>query len=105
MNRPTIALLLAAFIAVGVATVSGQAPDKPRKTFLSVLKAGESINVKEVAGRFEINTFDDGLTPLSHKVIEVGPDYVTVEDIAGVAETRIPVYDIKSFVKFKVPKN
>ena len=104
MNRPTFALLLAVFIAVGVATVSGQAPDNSQKGFLSVLKEGQPVNLKDVAGRYEISTFDDGLTALSHKVVEVGLDCVTVEDIAGVAETRIPVYSIKSFVKFKVPQ-
>lgn len=104
MNRPTFALLMAVLIAVGVATVSGQAPGKQQKSFLSVLKEGQSVNVKEAAGRFEISTFDDGLTLLGHKVIEVGPDYVTVADIAGVAETRIPIFSIKSFVKNNVPK-
>ena len=68
------------------------------------MKEGQSVNLKDVARRYEISTFDDGLTVLSHKVIEVGPDFVTVEDIAGVAETRIPIFSIKSFVKFKVPK-
>ena len=104
MNRPTFALMMAVLIAVGVANVSGQAPDKPRKTFLSALKEGQPVNLKEVAGRFEISTFDDGLTPHSHKVIEIGSDFVVVADIAGVADTRLPVYSIKSFVKSKVPK-
>lgn len=104
MNRPTFALLLAVLIALGVATVPGQAPDNPRIGFLSDFKVGQAVNVKEVAGRFEFTTFNDGLTALSHKVIEVGPDFVTVEDIAGVAETRIPIFSIKSFVRFKVPK-
>ena len=102
MNRPTVALLLAAICAVGVASVSGQAPEKPRPGFLSVLKSGRSVNVKEVAGRFEISLIEE--VPLSHKVTDVGPDYVTVEDFAGVNETRIPVYAIKSIVTFKVPK-
>jgi hypothetical protein len=104
VNRPNIALFLAVLIAVGVASVSGQAPDKPRMGFLSVFKVGQSVNVKEVAEQFEFSTFDDGLTALSHKVIEVGLDCVTVEDIADVSETRIPVYSIKSFVKQKVPQ-
>lgn len=100
MNRPTFAFLLAVLIAVGVANVSGQAPDHP-KGFLSILKAGQSVDLKEVAGRYEIRS-DGGMAMTSHKIVEVGSDYVVVAD-AGVADTRLPVYSIKSFVKFKVP--
>ncbi len=103
MNRPTFAVLQAAFIAIGTITVMGQTPDKPRLGFLSALKAGQSVTVKEVAGRFEI-MIDDGLKDLSHKIIEVGPDLVAVEDIGGLIETRIPVYSIKSIVRLKVPQ-
>lgn len=103
MNRPTFAVLLAAFIAIGTITVTGQPPDKPRLGFLSALKAGQSVAVKEVAGRFEI-MFDDNLKDLSHKIVEVGPDLVTVEDLGGLIETRIPVYSIKSIIRLKVPQ-
>ena len=104
MKRPVLGLLLCAIAAVGAVNLSGQGPEKPSQGFLSALKEGQSVSMKEVAGHFEVSTFDDGLTPLGHKVIEIGSDYVTVADIAGVAETRIPVYSIKSFVSFKVPK-
>ena len=42
--------------------------------------------------------------PLGQKVIEVGVDYVVVEDAAGVTDTRIPVTSIKAITKLKVPK-
>ena len=83
--------------------MSGQAPEKPQRGFVSALKAGQSVSLKEVAGRFEF-MIDDSLTELSHKITEVGADFVTLEDIAGVSETKVPVYAIKSIVTFKVPK-
>lgn len=104
MQRLNALLICLALMAIGTITVTGQAPEKPRQGFLSAFKVGQSVNVKDVGGRFEISTFDDGLTPLGHKVMEVGPDYVTVADIAGVAETRIAIFSIKSFVKNNVPK-
>ena len=104
LNRQPLALFLVALFALGVVTVSGQAPEKPRKGFLSVLNVGQPVNLKDTAGRFEISTIDDGQAILGHKVIEVGPDYVTVIDIAGVAETRITVLSIKCIITFKVPK-
>ena len=102
MKRPVCALLLCAIVAVGAVNLSGQSTEQPRMGFLSIFKVGRSVNVKEVAGRFEVSTFDD-LT-LSHTITEVGPDHVTVEDISGLVETRIPIYSIKSFVKNKFPK-
>ena len=109
MTRPVLTLLLVAFIALstialGTITVFGQAPVKPRQGFLSALKEGQSIMLKEVAGRFEISSFDDGPAMLSHKVIEVGTDYLTIEDIGGLIETRIPTYSIKAIVRLKVPR-
>jgi len=53
------AVLLAAFIAIGTITVTSQTPDKPRLGFLSALKAGQSVTLKEVAGSFEIMIDND----------------------------------------------
>ena len=104
MKRLNALLICLGLMAILTITVSGQAPEIPRLGFLSAFKAGQSVSVKEADGHFEISTFDDGLTPLGHKVMEVGPDYVTVADIAGVAETRINIFSIRSFVTNKVPK-
>lgn len=103
MKRPVVALLLASFIVLGTITLSSQSPERPRQGFLSVLKVGQSVNVKEVAERFEV-TFDDALTDLGHKITEIGPDFVTIEDLGGLIETRIPVYSIKAIVRMKVPR-
>ena len=103
MIRPLIAVFLSAFLALALVPATGHGQEKGRKTFLSVLKEGQSVSVKEVGGRFEI-TLMKGVK-LGHTVIEVGADYVVVEDAAGVTETRIPVYSIKSIVKLKVPKD
>jgi hypothetical protein len=34
----------------------------------------------------------------------VGQDYIVVEDIAGVAETRIPIYSVKSVKVTRLPR-
>lgn len=95
---------------IGLITVAvvcfGGAGQEEKPAFLSTVKAGTSVTLKEVAGRFEISTFDvDRMGRLGHKITLVGNDFITVEDIAGVTETRIPVYSIKSFVTVKLPKN
>jgi len=102
MNRPQIGLLLSAFVILGLLTATGRGQDQPRRGFLSVLKEGQGVQLKEVAGRYEITVMKD--LPFGHRVIEVGADYVVVEDSVGVTETRIPIYSIKSIVKLKFPK-
>ena len=102
MNRIVSVLFLSVFLALASVPATGHGQEKGRKTFLSVLKEGQSVSVKEVGGRFEITLMKD--VKLGQKVIEVGSDYLVVEDAAGVTETRIPVYSIKSIVKLKVPK-
>lgn len=77
-----------------------ESQDKKPKGFLSVLKEGQSIVLKETAGRYEINLMEG-----THKVIEVSSDYIVVEDMAGVTENRIPIYSIKNISKIKIPTN
>ncbi len=81
---------------------TGQGEDKPSKGFLSALKEGQSVSVKEVAGRYDITMMTD--MRLGHTVKEIGNDYLVVEDAAGLTETRIPVFSIKSIVKLKPTK-
>jgi len=99
MPRSIIAVLFCATLALACLSPEASGQEKGRKSFLSVLKEGQAVVLKEAAGRYEITLMDGG-----HKVIEVGPDYVVVEDIAGVTETRIPVYSIKSITRIKGPK-
>lgn len=99
MNRAGIGLFLF-FITAIAAITPGQQPSPQRRDFLSGLKVGQSVNVKEVSGRFVLSVIDDGPV-LSHKVIEIGSDYVLLEDTVGVSEIRVPLYTIASFTRLK----
>jgi hypothetical protein len=99
MTRSIIAVLLCAALTLACLSPEASGQEKARKGFLSVLKEGQAVVLKETAGRYEITLMEGG-----HKVIEVGPDYVVVEDLAGVTETRIPIYSIKSITRIKGPK-
>lgn len=100
MNTIRLLAVTAAVLLTIPTTSHGQ--DKPRKGFLAVLKEGQTVMLKENAGKFEITLMKN--FPVGHKIIEVGADYVVVEDAAGVSETRIPVTSIKAIVKLKIPK-
>ena len=103
MNRIVIILLLLLVAATGTFTVTAQAPAEKQRTFLSALKEGQQVSLKEAAGRYEISTLDGVPGVQGHKVIEVASDYVVIRDIAGVSESRIPVYSIKAIIRLKVP--
>lgn len=78
-------------------------PREPQRVgFFAPLEKGQKISLKETAHGFEITAISD--VELGFTITEIGNDYIVVEDIAKVAETRIPVYSIRSIktVKFKV---
>ena len=100
MNTLRSILILVLLFLVIPATSNAQ--DKPKKTFLSALKEGQVVSVKEVAGKYELTVMKNA--PVGSKVIEVGTDYVVLEDPAGVMETRVHVTSIKSIIRLKLPK-
>ena len=105
MQKAIVAVVVLAFMAVGLFAASAQAPAEKHRTFLSALKEGQPISLREVSGRYEFTTVEGVATVQGHKVIEIGNDFVVVQDIAGVTETRIPVFSIKAIIRLKVPRN
>ena len=97
-------VLFAAVVALGVGAI-GQPADKPKTRLLSALRKDQPVVMKEIAGRFEITMMNGTPELFSHKVIEVGDDFLVVEDLAAVSETQIPIFSIKSIVMIKSPKN
>jgi hypothetical protein len=93
----TLAILGAALVVMAAAP-----KDEKPTGVLAPLEKGQTVRLKEVAGRYEI-----GLMPgfdLGHKVIEVGQDFVVVEDLAAFTQTRIPLYSIRAVTVTRVPK-
>jgi hypothetical protein len=103
MRNAIIASTITALLALGIFSASGQAPTQFRGA-LSILQPGQPITIKEANSRYEISIFDNGPELLGHKVVEVGTDYLVVQDVAGISETRIPIFSVKSVVTLKVGK-
>lgn len=61
------------------------------------------ISLSDKDGGYEIGIFTKGPELLGYKVIEVGADYLVLEDVSGIKELRIPVYSIKSVATTKLP--
>ena len=100
MNMLRSNLVLALLLLVIPATSYGQ--DKSKKTFFSALKEGQVVIVKEVAGKYELTVMKNA--PVGSKVLEVGTDFVVLEDPTGVLETRIHNTSIKCITRLKAPK-
>lgn len=99
MNTLRSILVLLLLLAV---TPTSYGQDKPKDNFLSALKEGAIVSVKEVAGKYELTVMKN--PPVGSKVVEVGTDYVVLEDPAGLTETRFHVTSIKSIIRLKLPK-
>jgi len=101
--KKTILAVVGVFLASGFFSAYGQAPAQPQGV-LAVLRSGQGVNLKESNGRYEISVFDQGPDALGHKIVEVGPDYVVLQNIAGVSETRIPIFAVKAVTTWKIIK-
>jgi regulator of RNase E activity RraA len=90
--------------ALLVTTATRSAEDaKGAKGICSGLKVGQSVSLKDEGPAFTITFFEPDL-PQSHKVIEIGDNFVVVRDIAGITETTVPVYSVKAIVKARTNK-
>jgi hypothetical protein len=73
--------------------------------FFSVLKKDQKVALQETAQGYQIKIFKGfGEDTAPYKVIEIGDNYVVIEDAIGVNEIRIPIYAIKSITTVKFPK-
>ena len=88
-----------------MALASAHSADEPQKPtgVYSSLKVGQHVTLKNEGTAFTISYFDEE-TPLAHKVVEVGTDFIVLQDAAGVAETTIPIYAVTAVVKVRTKR-
>lgn len=80
-----------------------QQPAQPKQAgVLAVIQKDMRVGLKELANGYQIQVMPGVELPL--KVTEVGADYLVLEDMLGVTETRIPIYAIKVVVVTRLPK-
>ncbi len=93
---------LVVIVALVAAAIGADEAKKPKGVF-SALRVGQSVSLKDEGSAFSITFFDPELLQ-SHKVIEVGNDYVVLRDIARISDTMIPIYSVKGVVKVRTNK-
>jgi len=87
-------LLVAGIIAAW--SVGAPPAEQNATVFLDHLKVGQPVSVTEKDGRFEIGVYPPTYRPLSHKVVEIGRDYVVLRDFAEITDAIVPVYSIQA---------
>jgi len=86
-------------LVISAVAIGADETRKPKGVF-SALKVGQSVSLKDEGSAFTISFFEPEL-PQSHKVVEIGDNFVVIRDIAEITETAIPIYSIKSIVKVR----
>jgi hypothetical protein len=95
------ALILMLALTSHLASSDRDDVESNRQGVLSVLREGQAVSLRTVGDRYDVSFFEAGEGPLGHRVMKVGEDYLVVEDLARVTETRIPIWSIKSVTIIK----
>jgi len=93
---------LVAIVALVAAVLGADETMKPKGIF-SALKVGQSVSLKDEGAAFSITFFEPELQQ-SHKIVEIGDNFIVVRDLAEVTETTVPIYSIKAVVKIRTNK-
>jgi len=91
--------IVVVLVVVAIALGADEA-NKPRGAF-SKLRISQQVTVRQEPSGFTILYFNDDTVPLTHKVVEIGDDFLVVEDIAATRETTVPIYALRSIEMVK----
>lgn len=100
-QRTVIAMVAAAVLAV-VVSVAAAPKAEANKGVFAPLEVGQQVGLKEGASGYTISVVPG--VQLGQKVVEVGTDYVVLEDPTGTTQTRIPVTAVRAVVVTRLPK-
>ena len=81
-------------VVLAVVLVAAAPRAEKKSGLFAPLEVGQRVGLKEKVGGYEISIVPG--VELGHKVVEVGQDYIVLEDIAGVTQNRIPVYAVRA---------
>ena len=103
MKRYFFVASLAIVSALALTLIAAQPENKePPSGFFGYLKKGQAVGLKDLGPAYEITVFSNGQAPLGYEVVEVGRDFLVLQDITGIQEVRIPIYAVKSITTLKV---
>ena len=100
MSKPTVILVSLCAILALASTVTSQPQPSAKKGLFSTLTVGQVVTVNDNGPLFQISTIEKAETG-THKIAELGSDYIVFEDMARVSELRVPLHAIKAIIHVK----
>jgi hypothetical protein len=70
------------------------AADNPKASVFKHLKKGQIVTLKDNGHNYSIQVLPN--LPIGHKILEIGSDYLVIEDAASAFTFYIPVTSIKT---------
>jgi hypothetical protein len=70
------------------------AADNPKASVFKHLKKGQIVTLKDNGHNYSIQVLPN--LPIGHKIVEIGSDYLVIEDAASAFTFYIPVTSIKA---------
>lgn len=94
--KKTSLLFLTLAITLGIYLHSStvDAADNPKASIFKHLKKGQIITLKDNGHNYSILVLPN--LPLGHKIVEIGSDYLVIEDSVSAYTFYIPVTSIKA---------
>jgi hypothetical protein len=92
--KKTLLLFLIVALACCLNTPTVDAADNPKASVFKHLKKGQIVTLKDNGNNFSIQVLPN--LPIGHKIVEIGADYLVIEDAASAFTFYIPVTSIKA---------
>jgi len=92
--KKTPLLILIAALAAYLSNPTVGATDNPKASVFKHLKKGQIITLKDNGQNYSIQVLPN--LPIGHKIVEIGADYLVIEDAAAAFTFYIPVTSIKA---------
>lgn len=86
-----------------IAVALGADESKKPNGIFAAIRVGQSVSLKDEGRAYTITVFEPEIQQ-SHKIVEIGDNFIVVRDIAEVSETTVPVYSLKAIVKVRTNK-
>ncbi len=94
LMKKTLLLFLIVALACCLNTPTVDAADNPKASVFKHLKKGQIVTLKDNGNNFSIQVLPN--LPIGHKIVEIGADYLVIEDAASAFTFYIPVTSIKA---------
>ncbi len=97
MRMGLLAVGCLAVLTAAVWVAGAGEPARPAAGPLTPLQVGRIVSLKDCGAAYELTTYSREVVG-PYRVIELGQDYVVVQDMGGLQDIRIPLQAVKCII-------